>query len=63
MTNRERGDQVRLVCEECGSVDDAGPDVVAQVTGRVEASFGFKAKVTQATVFGLCAHCLAADSS
>ncbi|MCP5033139.1 MAG: hypothetical protein GY939_15170 [Actinomycetia bacterium] len=61
MTSHAR-DQVQLVCEECGSVDDAGPEVVAQATGRVETSFGFQVRVVQATVFGRCAHCLSVGS-
>jgi Fe2+ or Zn2+ uptake regulation protein len=54
---RDAFDQVQLVCEECGAVGDAGPSVLGPVTGRLEDSCGFQARVVQATVFGRCVHC------
>jgi Fur family ferric uptake transcriptional regulator len=51
------GDHVHLVCQACGRVTEAGPDLVAGLARRLAAEEGFAADVRHLAIFGRCADC------
>ena len=50
-------DHVHLVCRDCGSVQEAPPEVVAPVVEQLAATRGFQVDVGHLAVFGRCAQC------
>ncbi len=50
---------IQLVCEDCGALEDHRGVFVAQLHDHLTNAVGFKARATEATVFGLCVHCQA----
>lgn len=53
-------DHVHLVCRDCGSVQEAPPEVVAPVVEQLAATQGFTVDVGHFAVFGRCRACAAA---
>ena len=50
-------DHVHLVCRDCGGIEEAAPDVLAEVVGRLATERGFTVDVGHFAVFGRCAQC------
>lgn len=54
---------VHLVCQNCGRIEEAGPDQVASLTRALDASHGFETNVSHLTVFGRCHDCRSDQSA
>ena len=50
-------DHVHLVCRDCGGVEEAPPQVLAEVVERLAAERGFTVDVGHFAVFGRCRTC------
>jgi Fur family ferric uptake transcriptional regulator len=50
-------DHVHLVCRDCGSVEEAPPQVLGDVVDRLAAERGFTVDVGHFAVFGRCRAC------
>ncbi|MGD8473696.1 MAG: Fur family transcriptional regulator [Anaerolineae bacterium] len=51
------GPHLHLVCEACGQVIGADPEVAQAFADRLQAEFGFEAALDHLTVPGLCKAC------
>ena len=51
---------LHLVCDGCGSVDEADIEVAEDLVGRLRATHGFTPDVEHMAISGRCAACLAA---
>jgi Fur family transcriptional regulator, ferric uptake regulator len=49
-----------LVCEGCGAITEAEPDLLEPLRRELERRYGFAARLSHLSIFGLCAHCAAA---
>ncbi|HVT69315.1 MAG TPA: Fur family transcriptional regulator [Trebonia sp.] len=56
-------DHVHLVCQNCGKIDEAGPEEVAPLTKVLDQRHGFETNVSHLTVFGRCDDCRSKDSA
>ena len=54
---------VHLVCQNCGKIDEAGPDEIAPLTKALDAAHGFETNVSHLTVFGRCHDCRSKQSA
>lgn len=52
-------DHVHVVCHECGRVIDAPPNLVDELSQRLQAERGFTVDRSHFTVFGQCRECAA----
>jgi len=50
-------DHLHLVCRNCGRVEEAGTQVLAEAVQRLEAERGFSVDVSHFAVFGSCREC------
>lgn len=50
-------DHVHLVCRDCGGIEEAPPQVLADVVERLAADRGFTVDVGHFAVFGRCRSC------
>jgi len=50
-------DHVHLVCRDCGSVEEASTEVMAESVRRLATENGFRVDVGHFAVFGLCRAC------
>ena len=50
-------DHVHLVCRDCGGIEEAGTELLADVVERLEAERGFSVDVGHFAVFGRCRTC------
>lgn len=55
-------DHVHVVCHSCGTVVDAPPDLVDDLTARLDRERGFAVDRSHFTVFGTCRACRAEQS-
>lgn len=49
-----------LVCEGCGAIVEAEPDLLEPLRRELERRYGFAARLSHLSIFGLCARCAAA---
>lgn len=50
-------DHVHLVCRDCGTVDEAPPELVSPVVEQLAATRGFQVDLGHFAVFGRCREC------
>src|SRR5919112_975793 len=50
-------DHVHLVCRECGTVEEASRDVIADVVERLSQTKGFRVDIGHFALFGTCRSC------
>jgi Fur family ferric uptake transcriptional regulator len=50
-------DHHHLVCESCGAVIEVDPRILEPVGSELERRYGFAARLSHISIFGLCAHC------
>jgi Fur family ferric uptake transcriptional regulator len=50
-------DHVHLVCRDCGSIDEAPPELVTPIVEQLAATRGFRVDVGHFAVFGRCRAC------
>jgi Fur family ferric uptake transcriptional regulator len=48
---------VHLVCRDCGTVEEAAPDLLRPVAERLRAERGFQLDVAHVALFGQCGDC------
>lgn len=56
-------DHVHLVCRDCGEVQEADADLLAEAVSRLADERGFALDVGHVALFGRCARCRAADDA
>ncbi len=56
---RPAGDEhIHVVCHTCGSVTDADPRLLDELSDRLRTGQGFEVDRAHFTVFGHCSHCV-----